>query len=225
MGKVINDEIKNNPTAYKEAKKQAKKDGIILYKMYGNLYARMMSTNVKNPQTVIQQSNRKEFKRTQKLASRLLKIVIHQIWHPYAKSLNNPLKKFSGYTLFIHMNKSFIKEDSIDYKSLIISFGSVPAAKSPKVTKEEEKLCITWENETTSPGYDNDIVRIVAFDEEFDNVYSLPDDKARRKDCKCYMSIPEEDKRLYLYIYFEAVDKEGKSLGEYSNSVYVSNRI
>ena len=217
MAILKNSEIKVGTPVFKEIQKESKKDGILVYGRNDKTCARKSPTEVKNPQTVIQQANRKGFRRTQILVSKLLELVVHPIWNPYAKSL----KRFSGYTMFISANRQFINADTTDYKSLIISIGSVPRTTSANVARVGKRYCISWKNETTSSSYDNDIVKIVAFDEEFENIYHLPDERARRKDCKCYMSVPEDDKRIHFYIFFEGVDNGGKSMHKYSESVYV----
>jgi|GEM_PF-3068837 len=221
MAILKNSKIKVSTPAFKAIKKIAKKDRILFYGRNDKICARKISADVKNPKTVIQQANRRGFRRTQILASKLLKLVVHPIWDLYAKSLKHSLKKFSGYTMFISINKQFITTDTTDYESLIISVGSVPKNASANVAIDGERYCISWKNQTTSSGYDNDIVKIIAFDEEFENVYHLPDEKVRRKDCKCFMLVPEDDKRIHFYIFFEGVDNGGKSMHKYSESVYV----
>lgn len=214
----INDEFVAKAQVEKKLKKQFKREGFLLQNWKTEKYVRTLNRKIKNPQTKIQQQNRGGFLRTQKIASKLLQDIIHPIWNPYIKSINNPLKKFSGYTLFISMNRKYSTSSSTDYKSLIISVGRVQCTPSASVKKVDDTYLIKWVDDTISASYGDDVVRVVGFNDNLTMFYYNGIFEAKRKDCQCIFSMPKHSDIMHFYIFFEKIDANGNK--EYSRSRY-----
>ena len=137
-------------------KKHGKIDGVILYTRNGIQYVRSMPAKVSNPRSPKQMQNRKQFGGASKLASSLLKELIHPYWNLPAKKI-----KRIGYNYFVTSNLPVFKNGDFVSKKLILcpdnglvqeafwvekkgdlyklSWGIRPSAKS---ARETDDLCI-----------------------------------------------------------------------------------
>lgn len=191
---------------------------VIYYVRKGKKCMRIRPAHVYNPKTVAQTNHRNKLK----LASRFVKSLDKFIRIGYqAATVDN-----AGNEARQHLMKEcFIVTDHgpvLDFSSVIIARGEIPAPEECSLVVEDKTARITWK-----PGkgdYWNDVKVMVAMfiDEGKEGVSQLLSNVAYQKDGACTVPIPIHNEPLHIWMFFSNPDYcPNENRRKVSGSIYL----
>lgn len=124
--------------------KSGKIGKIIKYYRNGTHCERMCPESVFNPKTEKQQLVRSKFGLTTKLASSVLRALIHPYWNPVAKELNR-----TGFNFFFSNNIWAFPNGVLSVERLILCPDNGLNQEEFSVDRNEDKLQISWDSSMT----------------------------------------------------------------------------
>lgn len=124
--------------------KSGKIGKIIKYYRNGTHCERMCSESVFNPKTEKQQLVRSKFGSAAKLASNVLRSLIHPYWNPVAEKLNR-----TGFNLFLSNNILAFRKGVPSAERIVLCVDNGLNQEKFSVVKHEDKLRISWDSSLT----------------------------------------------------------------------------
>jgi len=119
---------------------KGKLKGAIYYKMHGKQYYRSNPSKMSNPRTPEQMQGRTQFGEVSKLASLLLKDLIHPYWNPLAYKINR-----RGYNYFVTSNLPAFEGGEFSAEKLILRLENGLVQEKFIVEKQEKLSSLRWE--------------------------------------------------------------------------------
>ena len=148
---------------------------VIQYDYLGKQCFRSWPSQMTNPRTARQQSNRARFERTVKLAGNSLKLLIHPYWNPVMK-----YHKYSGYIQFIRENLWAMDSGIPFYQHLKLVPKNKLKFTNVQAFKKADFIEFTWDFNTSSSKRGKDLLFIISLDENF--YIELVESQVRREE-------------------------------------------